>query len=204
MTTSLPARCPAGTFSVPPFLPERRHLMQVWADYLDRLKTGEEIKSGTYGAGASHTPTALGIGDANSGLPFLATQPRFHGLRSVSCDSSTDVRTRSYVTQSEAGLSRLLRESKPARLRSERLWSVLGPLLSFLWLGALSADAPDNSSCVCEGGHAYGCSLHLGGRELAVGAVCSDTSAFRADRSPGLDEQSGGAWRARSDGRAEP
>ena len=43
------------------FLPERRHLMQVWADYLDRLKAGEEIKSGTYGAGASHTPTALGI-----------------------------------------------------------------------------------------------------------------------------------------------
>ena len=31
------------------FLPERRVMMQAWADYLDRLRAGEEIEPGAYG-----------------------------------------------------------------------------------------------------------------------------------------------------------
>jgi len=38
------------------FLPERRHMMQVWADYLDRLRAGE-IDPGTLRApGHAHQP----------------------------------------------------------------------------------------------------------------------------------------------------
>ena len=50
------------------FLPERRVMMQAWADYLDRLRVGKGVEPGTHGAGASRIPTALGIRNANSGL----------------------------------------------------------------------------------------------------------------------------------------
>ena len=42
------------------FLPERRVMMQAWADYLDRLRAGEEIEPGTYAPGLS------GIRDRNT------------------------------------------------------------------------------------------------------------------------------------------
>ena len=42
------------------FLPERRHMMQAWADYLDRLKTGEEIEPGTLGTGTFPHPNVSG------------------------------------------------------------------------------------------------------------------------------------------------
>ena len=35
-------------------------MMQAWADYLDRLKTGEEIEA-THGTGLSEIPTSPGI-----------------------------------------------------------------------------------------------------------------------------------------------
>ena len=50
------------------FLPERRVMMQAWADYLDRLRAGKGVEPGTHGAGAARIPTALGIRNANSGL----------------------------------------------------------------------------------------------------------------------------------------
>ena len=56
------------------FLPERRLMMQVWADYLDRLKAGEEIGPGGDGTAAFLVPTALGIGEvANSGFALPAS-----------------------------------------------------------------------------------------------------------------------------------
>ena len=38
------------------FLPERRRMMQVWADYLDRLKTGEEIDANTLASELTDAP----------------------------------------------------------------------------------------------------------------------------------------------------
>ena len=44
------------------FLPERRVMMQAWADYLDRLRAGE-IEPGPHKApGLAHSPTSRGIG----------------------------------------------------------------------------------------------------------------------------------------------
>ena len=37
------------------FLPERRRMMQEWADYLERLRTGEEVDANTTASEASHT-----------------------------------------------------------------------------------------------------------------------------------------------------
>ena len=37
-------------------LPERCRMMQAWADYLDRLRAGEEIEPGTQGPGLTYTP----------------------------------------------------------------------------------------------------------------------------------------------------
>ena len=62
------------------FLPERRHMMQAWADYLDRLKTGEEIEPGTLGSGLSHIPTSPGIRNADSWLDVPGS-PRSGVLR---------------------------------------------------------------------------------------------------------------------------
>ena len=50
------------------FLPERRVMMQAWADYLDRLRAGEQIEPEAHGTGAIHMPTALGIRSVNWGL----------------------------------------------------------------------------------------------------------------------------------------
>ena len=38
------------------FLPERRSMMQVWADYLDRLKMGKEINANTLTSELTDTP----------------------------------------------------------------------------------------------------------------------------------------------------
>ena len=38
------------------FLPERRRMMQVWADYLDRLKAGEEPETNTPASKPSEAP----------------------------------------------------------------------------------------------------------------------------------------------------
>ncbi len=38
------------------FLPERRRMMQVWADYLDRLKMGKEIDANTLASELTDTP----------------------------------------------------------------------------------------------------------------------------------------------------
>ena len=37
------------------FLPERRRMMQEWADYLDRLRAGEQVDANTTASEASHT-----------------------------------------------------------------------------------------------------------------------------------------------------
>ena len=50
------------------FLPERRVMMQTWADYLDRLRAGEANEPGTHGSGLSHIPTSPGIRNADSWL----------------------------------------------------------------------------------------------------------------------------------------
>ena len=62
------------------FLPERRHMMQEWADYLDRLKTGEEIEPGTLEPGLSLIPTSPGIRNADSWLDVPGS-PRSGVLR---------------------------------------------------------------------------------------------------------------------------
>ena len=50
------------------FLPERRVMMQAWADYLDRLRTGE-IEPGPHRApGLVHSPTARGLWTADPRL----------------------------------------------------------------------------------------------------------------------------------------
>ena len=50
------------------FLPERRVMMQTWADYLDGLKAGE-TEPGTHKAlGLTHNPTSRGIRNADSGF----------------------------------------------------------------------------------------------------------------------------------------
>ena len=38
------------------FLPERKRMVQVWADYLDRLKTGNEIDANTLASELTDTP----------------------------------------------------------------------------------------------------------------------------------------------------
>ena len=38
------------------FLPERRRMMQVWADCLDRLRTGKEIDANTLASELTDTP----------------------------------------------------------------------------------------------------------------------------------------------------
>ena len=62
------------------FLPERRVMMQAWADYLDRLKTGEEIEPGTLEPGLSLIPTSPGIRNADSWLDVPGS-PRSGVLR---------------------------------------------------------------------------------------------------------------------------
>ena len=49
------------------FLPERRVMMQSWADYLNRLRAGE-FESGTHKAPLAHSPTSHGMRNADSGL----------------------------------------------------------------------------------------------------------------------------------------
>ena len=52
------------------FLPERRQMMQAWADYLDRLRVGEEIEA-THGTGAFRNPNfARDPGTPTHGPPF--------------------------------------------------------------------------------------------------------------------------------------
>ena len=74
------------------FLPERRHMMQAWADYLDRLKTGEEIEPGTLGSGLSHIPTSPGIRNADSWLD-VPRQPTVWRSPQVRARSSGLART---------------------------------------------------------------------------------------------------------------
>ena len=62
------------------FLPERRHMMQAWADYLDRLKTGEVIEPVTLEPGLSLIPTSPGIRNADSWLDVPGS-PRSGVLR---------------------------------------------------------------------------------------------------------------------------
>ena len=40
------------------FLPERRRMMQVWADYLDRLKAGEEMDANSAASTPSDAPAS--------------------------------------------------------------------------------------------------------------------------------------------------
>ena len=40
------------------FLPERRRMMQVWADYLDQLRAGEEMAASVSASEHSNTPTS--------------------------------------------------------------------------------------------------------------------------------------------------
>ena len=49
------------------FLPERRVMMQAWADYLDRLRAGE-IDPGPHKAPLARNPTSRGIRNAHIGL----------------------------------------------------------------------------------------------------------------------------------------
>ena len=49
------------------FLPERRVMMQDWADYLDRLRAGE-AEPGTCNTGAFPQPNVTGMRNANSRL----------------------------------------------------------------------------------------------------------------------------------------
>ena len=52
------------------FLPERRVMMQAWADYLDRLRAGEEIEA-THGTGAFRNTNVAGDpGTPTHGPPF--------------------------------------------------------------------------------------------------------------------------------------
>ena len=49
------------------FLPERRVMMQAWADYLDRFRAGE-IEPGTCNTGAFPQPKVTEMRNANSRL----------------------------------------------------------------------------------------------------------------------------------------
>ena len=62
------------------FLPERRVMLQAWADYLDQLRSGEEPEAGTHGPGLSHIPTSPGIRNADSWLDVPGS-PRSGVLR---------------------------------------------------------------------------------------------------------------------------
>ena len=59
------------------FLPERRKMMQEWADYLDRLRAGEangarDPRPGTHGPGLPNIP---GIGNTRSTFPVAEAGP---------------------------------------------------------------------------------------------------------------------------------
>ena len=62
------------------FLPERRVMLQAWADYLDQLRSGEEPEAGTHGPGLSHISTSPGIRNADSWLDVPGS-PRSGVLR---------------------------------------------------------------------------------------------------------------------------
>ena len=52
-------------------LSERRRMMQVWADYLDRLRAGEELAANTTASEPSHTYSYRGEAEAGNHCPTL-------------------------------------------------------------------------------------------------------------------------------------
>ena len=61
-------------------LPERRVMMQAWADYLDRLKAGEEIEPSTHGWELSDIP-GIGTPPQGSSARFAPASPATAGQR---------------------------------------------------------------------------------------------------------------------------
>lgn len=55
------------------FLPERRVMMQAWADYLDRLRAGEIEPAIPKAPGLAHSPTVRGT--RNADLRLVYPQP---------------------------------------------------------------------------------------------------------------------------------
>ena len=95
------------------FLPERRVMMQAWADYLDQLRAGEDIEPGAYGPGASADSSQRRVsGIGRTAVPSPCTLPA-RSWATVSVDLSS-------VRLQTAGADRRRRARQPVPAHPSR------------------------------------------------------------------------------------